>query len=198
MDEKAKKSLIEAKVEGKENALIESYILAGPTATKVAMGVGDTEWQVVFDYLVFEYNLLFRTVANSPEFFKDEYVKYGLSHIREILDVNDAKYDPMVEVIFDYIAIANDGLYYHVLENRDEYSDAFKKQGSASLRDSLGIKKAKYEEHWEMVLDVLLKAFSDNVFNENHYDHSLKAFALLMNGMREHRPLIKHELYELK
>jgi hypothetical protein len=193
MDANSKISLIESRVKGKEDALIEAYIMAGPTATKVSMGVSAAEWEVVFDYLVFEHNMLYKAVTDSGDFFIDAFVKFGMSHVREILDAKDAKYDSVIEQIFDFIAISNDALYAHVLQHRSKYMTAFRARGGDFTRKVLGIWKEKYDENWERILNVLLNACCDAIFTQNTFEHGLKAFSMIVNGEREHRPLVKHE-----
>ena len=193
MNLKAKQTLIESRVKGKEDALIESYIMAGPTATKVAMGVNSKEWEVVFDYLVFEHNMLYKAVTDSGDFFIDAFVKFGMSHVREILDATDSKYDVIIEQVFDFIAISNDALYMHVLEHRDRYMIALRARGGDFVRKVLGVWKEKYDENWERILGVLLNACCDAIFTQNTFEHGLKAFSMIVNGEREHRPLVKHE-----
>lgn len=189
-----KNLLIERYARGREAKLIESYISEGPTAVKERLGLTDEEWTVIFDFLVFEHNLLYKAVVKSCEFFLNTYVKHGMAHVKDVLDVNDEKYDGIWEVVFDFLVISSEGLYYHVLEYRERYMMAFKARGGDFVRKVLGIWKNKYEENWAKILDLLLHGLCDDIFTEQNYDNGLKAFAYMMNGNREHRAVAKSEI----
>lgn len=190
------KNLFLAKyAKGKEDSLIKKYIADGPTALRKKLGLNEEQWQVIFDYFVFEHNLLFKTVSYSSEFFLENYVKFGMTHLREILDVVDAKYDAIFEIVFDYLAISKEGLYFHVLENRDKYMIALYARGCEFMKKILGISKEKYEEHWGKVLDILLNACCDAIFSDRTFENGLNSFVYLMNRVREHRAIFKHEWY---
>jgi hypothetical protein len=194
MNSESKKILIERYVFGKENFLIQKYIVDGPISVKDHLGLLDEDWQVVFDYLVFEENLLYKCITTNIDFFKDTYIKFGTAHVREVLGISHDKYDIVWEVLFDFISIVNEALYYHVLEHREKYTTALKARGSDFVRKVLGVWKPKYEENWAKILDFLLNSVCDSIFSQNTFDHSLKAFSLIMNGTREHRPIYRHGL----
>ncbi|MEK7672983.1 MAG: hypothetical protein AAB373_03790 [Patescibacteria group bacterium] len=183
--------LIERFARGKESQLIEKYIQDGPTAVQDELELTDTEWQVIFDYLVFEHNLLYKCVSHSSEFFHDCYVKFGVAHVRSIIEVEDKKYDKIFEVIFDYLAISLEGLNYHVMQNREKYVMAFKVRGGDYIRTVLALSKEKYQDQWMQILDVLLKLVCDDMFTEQNCEHSLNAFVHLFNINREHRIITK-------
>jgi hypothetical protein len=185
----AKKSLVETYARGKEADLVEVYIVAGPRELRKILGLKKAEFQVIFDYLVFEHDLLYRCVANSVDFFVDLYVKYGMKHVRAVLGIDGKKYDSVMEDLFKLIAIANEGLYLNVLQNRVRYLLAFKARGGEFLRTILGLVDEKYDYAWKKVLDILLNAVCDGLFSERTLEHGLKNFAMMMNGMREHRAI---------
>ncbi len=192
MKSKDKKSLIGHLVKGKENLLIERYISDGPNKLKKSLKMSDKDWSIIFDYLVFEENLLYKCIVANTDFFTDIYVKFGSAHVREVLNIQEMKYDVIWEMLFDFIAISNESLYFHVLEHRDRYMTALKARGTDFVRKVLGVWKPKYEENWAKVLDFLLNAVCDAIFSEQTFEHGLKAFSLIMNGTREHRPVYRH------
>lgn len=194
MNFEQKQSVINRLVKGKEASLIEKYIVDGPTKVKEEMGATDEEWSVLFDYLVFEENLLYKAVTANVDFFLDIYVKHGIAHVREVLDIQHQKYDVVWELLFDYIAISHEGLYFHVMEHRDRYMTAMKARGGDFVRKVLGVWEGKYEENWAKVLDFLLHAVCDAIFSEQTYENSIRAFSMIVNGVREHRPIYKHGL----
>jgi hypothetical protein len=194
MDIKTKKLIVNSYARGKEDQLVQAFIVAGPTAVKKTLGIRDAKWMVIFDYLVFEHDLLEKCVAQNVDFFKDLYVKFGIKHIRAIFEVEGKKYDMPSKAVFDLIAVVNEGLYLHVLQNRGRYLLAFKARGGDFLRTILGILDKKYDKAWEMVLDILLNAECDGLFSERTLEHGLQNFAMMMNGVREHRALNKYKM----
>ena len=187
MNIKAKKQLVDLYAKGKEDQLIEVYIVAGPTELMKTLGLKRGEWNIIFDYLIFEHDLLYKCVAQNVDFFVDLYVKYGMKHIREVLEIENNKYNLVAEDLFKLVAIRNEGLYLSVLQNRSKYSLALKARGVDFLRRILGISAEKYNVAWEKVLNILLNAVCDGIFTQRTLDHGLAHFAMMMNEMREHR-----------
>lgn len=195
MNLQKKNQIIERYVSGQESLLIEAYILDGPSELRSKLGVSEGDFQIIFDYLVFEHNLLYKCVTHSCDFFLENYIKHGVAHLREILDVTEKKYDLIWEVVFDFLAISREGLYYHFLEHKDRYVVIFKARGADFLRRTLGITKGKYNEHWAKILDTILGAFCQELFTEQSFEHGLRVFSALINGMRVHRPVAKYEIF---
>jgi len=187
MNQIDKNLIILTYAEGKESELIASYIDKGPTELQHELGLDDRQWQVVFNYLIFQHNLLFKCVVANTEFFTQDYIKYGASHIRQVLDVTDELYDKMWQLAFDLIAISHEALLSHVVEHRDRYMEALWEHGSDFVRKVLGIFEDRYEDHWVKVLDFLLHSTCDDMFSSRNYDYSLKAFSQIYNGTRVHR-----------
>lgn len=186
---------LERYARGRESSLVDRYISEGPTALREDLGLDEEQWRTLFDYLVFEHNLLYKTVTQASEFFVENYIKHGMAHVREILDVVDDKYNLIFEVVFDFLAISSEGLYYHVLQHRDRYMIAFKARGGDFVRKVLGIWKDKYDEHWAKILDLLLHSVCDDFFAESNFDNGIHFFSSLMNQMRTHRPVEKSEMF---
>jgi hypothetical protein len=184
-------NLIAKYVLGRESILIDAYILHGPAALKKELDLVDSEWQIIFDYLIFEQNLLFKVVSHSSDFFLNSYVRHGMAHLRDVLNVVDSKYDLMWEIVFDFLAISNQGLYLHVLDHRKRYASVLQSRGSDFVRKILGIWKPKYINNWEQVLNLFLGTVCDDLFSERTFSDGLKSFTSIMNGLREHRPIMK-------
>ncbi len=190
MTKQEKNMLLESFARGRESYLVESYLTDGPAVLREKLGVeSEDQWRVIFDYLVFQHGLLFKAVSRNSEFFVDNYVKHGLAHVREMLVVEDEKYDLAFEVVFDFLAISKEGLRFHVLHFRERYTEVFYKHGAEFLRKVLYIWNEKYEESWAEVLELLLNGVCEGMFNERNMDNSLKAFSYLMNGKRVARKL---------
>jgi len=182
-----KQKLIEKYVLGREKFLVESYIVHGPVKTCDYLGVLQEEWQLIFDYLVFEKNLIYKCIIANIDFFIEIYVKDGGLRLRSILEIDDKKYNQIWEQAFDYIAIANDSLIYHVMENREKYLIGFNARGGSFLRKVLGIWKEKYNSEWEKILNFLLNTVCNGIFEERNFEEGLFMFSRLINGTRVHR-----------
>lgn len=182
-----KNMVLERYVVSRESDLISMYIADGPTEMREKLALNDAEWLIIFDHLVFQHNLLFKALIKNVDFFKDLYIKHGMAHIREIMDVLDEKYDPMVTLLFDFIAVAHGGLAFHVMEHRDRYVEALWDHGGDFVRNVLYLADEKYEESWAKVLDILLHATCEDICDKYAFDNALKAFSSMANSMREHR-----------
>ena len=194
MSQEAKNLLIERYAKSREKALIKSYIKDGPRELRERLGLTEKQWSVLFDYLSFNHDLLNQCVRGNGEFFVDVYIKHGMEYVRNLLNIAEKKYDQYALDVFDYLAIENDGLYYHVLQNRDKYLITFRSRGSDFLRSNLLIKDLKYNSYWEKILNLFLNDYCDSLFSERIFESSLCAFTQMMNALREHRPIEKSEI----
>lgn len=194
MTQEDKNLLLERYARGRESSLIENYILQGPKEMMENMGLEKEEWLVIFDYLVFHHGLLYKCVTKSIDFFLEAYVKHGVNHVRDILEVHDEKYDLVWGMVFDHLAIANEGLHYNVLHHRERYVVEFQARGGHFLRKSLGIWNEKYDKQWEQVVELLLHAACEDFFSDQEFEHSLRSFAYIVNGGRVHRPVWKMDM----
>lgn len=183
------------KYRGIEQILIEKYILMGPKVFKHELDLSDEEFDKLFDYLVFEHNLLYKAVLSNLDFFLKEYIAHGMTHLRDIFEVSDEKFDRIWESVFDLLAVSHNGVYQHVYHHRERYVTAFRARGGDFVRTVLGLRKDKYLSEWEEILNLLLHSTCNMIFSENTMEQGLRAFSLLMNGVREHRPVFKHKLF---
>ena len=174
---------------GREEEFIDAYIKDGPAFIKEKYGLTALTWRKSFDYLVFENNLLFKCVNALPEFFLEIYIKHGIKHVREVLDVSAKKYDLVMEPVFDLLAISKEGLFAHILENREKYLELLKVEGGGAIRAELGLTKSKYTDVWTKVMEILFKSTCEDAFCSRNLEESLRAFALMIGGGRIHRKI---------
>jgi len=194
MNQQDKNLLLERYVRDREDLLIEKYILMGPSALRDQMGLSENEWRILFDHLVFRLGLLSKTINQNFDFFFDNYVQHGSSHVRDILDVGDQAYDEIWQMSFDFLAIAHQGIIYHVMHHRKRYAETMKVRGQEFVRKVLGIWAVKYDEHWQKILVILLNTASDDIFAEQTFDHGLNTFSALISRDRVHRTIEKSEI----
>lgn len=189
MEISEKNLILEKYAFGSESELIDLYIAEGPSEVRRIRRISAPEWTFVFDYLVFEHDLLMKAVKASQDFFLDVYVKYGVDHVRSILDVRNSKYDVAFEAVFDYLAIAHDSLYRHLLENKEKYCRELKEKGMEYLKKTLGVVKPKYSAQWEVILNVMLFAYCENASIERNMEEGMKIFAKIYNAGRGRKGL---------
>ncbi len=194
MTQDDKNLLLERYARGRESSLTNDYILIGPAQICEKLGLTENEWKVIFDYLVFQHGLLYKCVLKSNDFFLEAYIKHGAGHIRDILDVKSVKYELVWESVFDYLAVAQEGLTYHVLQHRDRYVNEFQARGGTFIRKNLGIWNEKYDKQWEQIVELLLHAACEEFFSDQDFEHSLRSFSHIVNAGRTHRPVWQMEL----
>lgn len=176
-------------IKGSESAVIELYIASGDKEVMKKYAWSPAEWRVVFEYLITEHNLLYKRVLSDFDYFVDEYVKNGFSKIRRVLDVFDAKFDPYIEVVFDFIAIANGSLYFHVLKHKARYAQALQIHGEDFIRKILRLSKERYNTQFIQVL-ALLSRESDGVEYANFdFEDGMDDFGALVSSYRIHKGL---------
>lgn len=197
MSEVEKNMLIQRYIIGRETDMVNKYIADGPGEMMESLGLNQAQWKVVFDYLVFNEDLLFKCVKQASAFFEEQYIQHGSGHVRELLNIVEEQYDKVWEYIFDHLALAKEAVYMHVMHNRDKYIVAFKARGGDFVRKVLGLWKEKYEENWLKILDLLLHGVCDGLFSEQTFEHGLMGFNRIVNSMREHRPIEKSEIGRL-
>jgi len=183
-DEVIKKYLL-----GRENELINFYLENGGDALKTNYDIDDEHFVFVFDYLVFNHNLLFKVVFRNSDFFTDLYVRKGATSIRRVLNVLDEKYDAIFSIVFDYLAIAGEALCDHVRYHVEVYVDVFNKHGAVFLRNVLGLFDSKYGDVFKNVLDVLLNESQDFIVDEKTLDLAIGSFSNVYNDLREYRKI---------
>ena len=117
-----------------------------------------------------------------------------MDHVRDLLNICSGKYDHISQKLFHIIAVEQDGLYYHVLENRTKYQLVFRSRGSDYLRTKLLISSSDYDHYWEKILNLFLSDYCYDLLTEKKLEQSLYAFTQVMNSLRVHRPIEKSEI----
>lgn len=158
------KALIQGAIEGHEDRLMTLFIQQGPQALRQTLGAkSDYVWTVVFDYLVFNHDVLKRCVQMFLPFFKDFVIKNGPVALRGIFGIESSVYDEVFEKILDDMVIAEGLLFEHIHANIDQYVALIRAGKGSEIRSTLGLAQEKYDNLWKDVLDFLL----DGLLREN-------------------------------
>ncbi len=158
------KALIQGALEGHEDRLMTLFIQQGPQALRQNLGAkSDYIWTIVFDYLVFNHDVLKRCVQMFLPFFKDFVKKNGPVALRGIFGIESSIYDSVFEKMLDDLVIAEGLLLEHVYANIDQYVTLIRAGKGSEIRSMLGLVDQKYDRLWKDVLDFLL----DGLLREN-------------------------------
>jgi hypothetical protein len=179
-------------VEKYDKKLLKYYLDHGPEKLKEKLDVGDNDvWQIVFDYLVFEKNVVKVCIKKNINYIHSVFAEKGPAHMRKTFKLDDSKYDFVWEEVIDFIGIAHGALFEYVRNNSNKYKELIKEGKASSIRFELGLNKHKYNDVWEQVLDLLLECVSFENFNYSMFEHGLRFFTNMYNTGRTHRSVKK-------
>ena len=174
----------------REEAMLTVFIQQGPDVLRKQLKlVKDTDWELVFDHLVFSGEVLKKCVVNFMPFFKEMVLKHGPEVLRKIFDIDGKKYDPVFEKLFDLVAVSHGALYDYVYKNRLMFAKRITAGKTKGLRKELCLAGAKYDPLWEEVLGLLCEAVCTKAGDDRAYESGITAFSMMMNNLREHRSL---------
>ncbi len=97
---------------GRESALVRSFMELGPDGLRKNLDVSLEDFKVIFDYLVFNCDLLKVCMYGNLAFLRQKYMKHGVNHVREMLGVLDEEYDEIWRDAYEVLSkgIAGAGL----------------------------------------------------------------------------------------
>ena len=173
-----------------DKKLVRNYLEYGPDGLRAKLGINsDSLWEVIFDYLVFEKEVVKHCARNNTAYIHNLFVEHGPVAIRRAFNLSGKKYEDVWEYILDYIGISRGALYEYVTENSSKYREKIYHGQASLIREELCIEKDKYEHVWGEILDVLLNAVSTETFTHSAFEHGLALFSKLYNQGRAHRSL---------
>ncbi|MBD3156417.1 hypothetical protein GF369_01180 [Candidatus Peregrinibacteria bacterium] len=173
-----------------DDKLISHYLEHGPEGLRTTLGItSDRLWDVIFDYLVFEKEVVKYCTRNNSAYIHSLFAEHGPRAIRSAFQLNGDKYEDIWEYVMDYIGISRGALYEYVSEKSSLYREHIYRGECLSLRKDLAIEKDKYEHVWGEVLDLLLNAVSTDAFTHSAFEHGLHLFSTLYNRGRKQRSL---------
>lgn len=173
-----------------EEDMLTVFIQQGPEVLRKKLNlVKDSDWLMVFDHLVFSADVLKKCVVNFMPFFKHMVVTHGPDVLRKIFDLEGEKYDPVFERLFDLVAVSHGALYDYAYANRNQLSKRILSGNAGDLRKELCLEGAKYAPLWEEILGLLSDAVCAKVEGDTAFENGIRAFSLMMNGLRTQRSL---------
>ena len=190
MNSRHKRNRLYSMLNKYDERLIYNYLEYGPDGLREKLGVeSDYLWEVIFDYLVFEKEVVKYCARNSSAYIHDLFAEHGPLAIRRAFNLMDEKYEDVWEYLMDYIGVSRGAIYEYVTENALKYRDKIYNGQGMSLRAELCLQKTKYDYVWNEILDILLHAVSTNAFTHSAFEHGLGLFSKLYNQGRVQRSL---------
>jgi hypothetical protein len=181
---------LKEEISGREDVMMTVFIQQGPEVLRKQFGLQDENtWKMVFDRLVFSKEVVKKCVVNFMPFFRSLVVENGPMALRRVFEIEAGKYDAVFEQIFDLVAVSDGAIYDYVYLNGGMLASKIKSGKADSLRKDMGMTGARYDRLWGDLLGIMCAEVCAQVETENSFDRGLRAFSLMMNGMREHRSL---------
>ena len=190
-DDNSKRALeaLKAVLEKKKFLLSQAFVELGPDALRNYLNLSsEQEWKSVFDYLL-QQGVLRQCILKYLPFFMDLFMAKGPLALRRVFRIESGEYDPVFQEIVDLVGISHGALYAYVESNRDEFARRISSGSVKTLRRELGLDARRYDVTWSEVLDMLVAAVCDRATEDRTYDEGLRAFSMLMNGLRTHRSI---------
>ncbi|MCD6109579.1 hypothetical protein J7J83_02375 [bacterium] len=173
-----------------DDKLVHNYLEYGPDGLREKLNVKSNElWKVIFDYLVFEKEVVKHCVRNNTAYIHNLFVEHGPTAIKEAFGLEDKRYEDIWEYIMDYIGISRGALYEYVTEHAGVYRGKIYHGKSSTIREDICIQKNKYERVWGEILNILLNAVSTRTFTYSAFEHGISLFSKLYNQGRIQRSL---------
>jgi len=189
-EEQAYYDFIFEAIKGYEREIMAIFIQEGPDALRYKLRIKrDEDWNRIFDYLVFQKDLLKVCVLQFIDFFKKLVEEKGPLAMRSVLGIQSRMYDSVFEGLFDLVAVSHGALFQHVETQKRQLFDQIKAGKGSELRENLGLSKQKYDNLWEEIVKSLLNDFGVQLVDERIMEQGLSSFARLFNMLRDHRPL---------
>lgn len=163
-----------------EEHLLTVFIQQGPEIVKAKLKINkDSDWQLVFDRLVFSGDVLKKCVMNFMPFFKAMVYEHGPQVLRTIFQIEAPKYDEVFGKLFDLVAVSEGALYDHVVRNSEAFVELIRSGKAGELRSKLCLDGDKYEKLWIDILELLFDSVNCQIQSEANIDRSLQLLAML-------------------
>ena len=178
------KQLINYFIDGQEEACIEVFLTDGPDGLRKFLGIPedrDDIFQSVYDYFLFEKNLLYVAIDRFQDFLTDVMTVYGPLHLRRMFQIEDRRYDALFSSVMLYIGVSREALFRHVSRNIPKLLEMFHVDGPETVRAELHLLGAQYDDLWVKVLDFLLDHFALQQVNERQKSHVKEFFRSFRN-----------------
>lgn len=189
-EEEAYRELLIQSLQGREEQCMIIFVEKGPEELKKMLRLTrDTDWKIVFDYLVFQKDLLKICVRQFMDFFRELVADQGPHALRKILGIEDKAYDGVFEYIFDLVAISSGALFDFVARHRKDFLSQIHQNKGQNIRNTLGIHKKKYDAIWQQIVELLYDEFQRENIDQRILGQGIASFDLMMNILRKHRSL---------
>lgn len=173
--------------------LLKRYLEWGPDELRIRLDIeDDREWELIFDYLVFEEKAIHKVVKIQSDYIKEIFTEEGPEFVRSVLYLDPQKYDEIFEHVMEFIGISHGALFDYVRTHEDEFRKYIFNGQASTIREKLGLNSVKYNGVWEEILDLLLDCVNTHAYSYSTYQQGLKLFSQLYNTGRKHRSVKRY------
>lgn len=189
-EEKAYLDLLLRGLKGNEQEIMTLFIEHGPQELKQKLRIHrEEDWIIIFDYLVFQNDLLKLCVLRFLDFFQKLVAEKGPTAFRKILGIESELYDEVFEGVFDLVAISHGALFDYTKSHRDIFVSKIRTGKGSELRFKLGLTKSKYDTIWNQIVQDVFQNFGQQLIDERIIEEGLRSFDRQYHFFRRQRGL---------
>ncbi len=190
MDHPIRKDRIFKLLKRFDKKLINFYLDNGPYELRKKLDIKEDDlWKTVFDYLLYEKNIVKVCVKQNAEYIHEMFAEKGPEMIRKSFRLMENEYSDQWEYVMDYIGVSRGAIYEYVSNNMSDFRSLVYHGKSSKIREMLLLDRAKYDKVWEDILDMLLESVSTDAYTYSMFEHGIRMFSNLYNNGREHRSI---------
>ncbi|MFC1655901.1 hypothetical protein ACFL3C_03465 [Patescibacteria group bacterium] len=173
-----------------DKKLVKFYLDEGPYELRKKLDIKEDDlWKMVFDYLLYEKNIVKTCVKQNAEYIHEMFADKGPEMIRKSFRLMENEYEDQWEYVMDYIGISRGSVYEYVSNNVSDLRSLIYHGKATKIREMLLLNKAKYDKVWEDILDLLLESVSTDAYTYSMFEQGIRMFSNLYNNGREHRSI---------
>lgn len=177
-------------LENQADMLLEIFLMHGPDRVREYLEVEcDADFGSVFDYLVFEKQILYTLVTRYDDFFGSILREYGPQHVRKALKIEEKKYDSAFAMILEYLGIARENLFLYVIREKAFLYEMMIAYDTATVRRFLCLEGVRYDDVWLKILDIFFEDASAKMMEMEKRAHVERLLELFAEG-RQHQQIL--------
>lgn len=177
-------------LESQADTLLDMYLLHGPERVREYLELeSEVDFTSVFDYLVFEKQILMDLVRRYEDFFGKILAEHGPQHIRRSLKIEDAKYGMAFAPILDFLGVEKENLFVYVIRHKDFLYETMMMYNTEMVRKILCIEGVQYDDVWLQILDLFFADASGRMMELQKQVHIEKFLEQFSEGRQQQQIL---------
>ena len=159
MFSRAKRNRIYNLLRAYDGKLTKIYLEEGPDTLKKKLNIESEDvWKLIFEYLIFEKNIVKQCVRRNPEYIHKIFAERGPDFLRHAFQIADERYDDIWEYVMDYIGISRGAIYEYITSRVVELKGDIYNGKIEGIRIKLGLQNIKYDRAWEEIFIQYVRA----------------------------------------